>query len=76
MIDQSRLPVTNIDINISSIIPMKNKIPSSIAYPPDLILYTSYKTTPNFCQTAAHPKRKCPNSLNNAYIWSITSRIF
>ena len=58
MIDQSRLPVTNIDINISSIIPMKNKIPSSIAYPPDLILYTSYKTTPNFCQTAAHPKRK------------------
>ena len=58
MIDQSRLPVTNIDINISSIIPMKNKIPSSIACPPDLILYTSYKTTPNFCQTVAHPKRK------------------
>ena len=58
MIDQSRLPVTNIEINISSIIPMKNKIPSNIACPPDLILYSSYKTTPAFCQTVAHLKEK------------------
>jgi hypothetical protein len=58
MIDQSRLPVTNIEINISSIIPMKNKIPNSIAYPPDLTLYTSNKTTSTFCQTVAHHKRK------------------